>query len=105
MIEDPTRWLDDPTLSGALKADLAHGASATVTGLDTTAGLIALRGAIAAQTGALAPAAATSSVGLKAIVGVLAIGGAIGLWKATSSDGPRVEPVTVVAVEPADPVT
>ena len=101
---EPTRWLDDPTLSGALKADLAHGASATVTGLDTSAGLVALRGAIAAQTGALAPAAASSSFGVKAVVGVLAIGGAIGLWRATTADAPRVEPVATVQVEPLEPV-
>jgi hypothetical protein len=92
-------------LSGALRADLAHGAAATVTGIDTTAGLTALRGAIAAQTAGVAPAAASSSFGVKAVVGVLAIGGAIGLWKAMSTDAPAVEPVAVVAVEPAEPVT
>jgi hypothetical protein len=110
MTDDPTRWLDDPTLSGALRADLAHGATATVTGLDTTVGLTALRSAIAAQagaTGALAPAA-SSSFGVKAVVGVLALGGAIGLWKATTKDAPTtpttevVQPVAVVDVpEPA----
>jgi len=100
---EPTRWLDDPTLSAALRADLTHGAAATVTGLDTTTGLASLQGAMAAQaltqTGALAPSAATGSFGVKAIVGVLAIGGAIGLWKATTTDAPRVEPVPVVAVD------
>ena len=110
MTDEPTRWLDDPTLSAALRADLTHGAAATVTGFDTTAGLASLQGAIAAQaltqTGALAPSAATGSFGVKAIVGVLAIGGAIGLWKATTTDAPRVEPVPVVAVDevPVDDV-
>ncbi len=104
--EEPTRWLDDPTLSASLKADLHHGAAATVSGLDTTAGLAALRGAIAAQTGSLAPAAASSSIGLKAVVGVIAIGGAIGLWKATQNDDTTTEAVAVApaSIEPREPV-
>lgn len=103
MTEDPIRWLDDPTLSASLRADLAHGATATVQGLDTTAGLAALRGAITAQTGALAPAAAGgTSFGTKALVGVLVIGSGLGLWKALSTDDASTstrEPVAVI--EPA----
>jgi hypothetical protein len=104
MTDDPTRWLDDPTLSASLRADLAHSATATVTGFDAAAGLAALRGALVAETGVLAPAAASStSVGIKAIVGVLAIGGAVTIWQATrTDDSPRVEPVAVVASEELD---
>lgn len=105
--EEPLRWLDDPTLSASLRADLQHGATASVTGLDSAAGLAALRGAIAAQTGSLAPAAASSSFGLKAVVGVIAIGGAIGLWKATQSDDSTTETVAIApaSIEPNEPAT
>jgi hypothetical protein len=105
--EEPTRWLDDPTLSASLRADLHQGATATVTGLDTTAGLAALRGAIAAQTGSMAPAAASSSsLALKAVVGVIAIGGALALWKATQEDAPASKAVAVApaSIEPNEPV-
>jgi outer membrane biosynthesis protein TonB len=108
---EPTRWLDDPTTAASLRADLAHGASATAGGIDYAASLVALRGAIAAQTGALAPAAiAGKSLGLKiALGGVLAIGAAAAWW-ATAGE-PRndaaathVARPVAVAPAPAEPV-
>ena len=78
---EPVRWLEDPSISAALRADLAHGSSAAAAGIDYGAGLAGLRSAISAQTGVLAPAAAAgTSVGFKAVVGGLAIGALASLW-------------------------
>ena len=78
---EPVRWLEDPSISAALRADLAHGSSAGAAGIDYGAGLAGLRSAISAQTGVLAPAAAAgTSVGFKAVVGGLAIGALASLW-------------------------
>jgi hypothetical protein len=82
-LTQPLRWLDDPEAGAALRADLGHGAAATVTGIDYGATLTALRGAIAAQTASLPIAAAASSsgwsVGVKLAIGVLLVGG-IAVW-------------------------
>jgi len=87
-LTQPLRWLEDPEAGAALRADLAHGAAATATGIDYGATLTALRGAIAAQTAALPVAAAAGSsgwsVGVKLAIGVLLVGG-IAVW-ASSGD-------------------
>lgn len=88
-LTQPLRWLDDPEASAALRADLAQGATATVTGIDYGATLTALRGAIASQTAPLLPVAAAAgssgwSVGAKLAIGVLLVGG-IAVW-ASSGD-------------------
>lgn len=80
-IEEPVRWLEDPSAGAALRGDLGHAAKAGAVGVDYGATLVALRGAIASQTGALAPAAvAGRSFGLKAAIGGVVIGGIAGLW-------------------------
>lgn len=85
MTEEPTRWLDDPSIATTLRADLVHGVAATATGVDYAATLTSLRAAIAAQTGPLAPAAMATGTKLGAKVAALVIvaGGAIGWWAAT----------------------
>lgn len=109
--QEPVRWLDDPSAGAALRADLGHAAKAGAGGVDYAATLVALRGAIASQTGALAPAAvAGKSLGFKAVVGGLVIGGVAGLWalrsepSSGSSNGGEARPVAqVVEAERAAP--
>lgn len=112
--QEPVRWLDDPSASAALRADLGHAAKAGAGGVDYAATLVALRGAIASQTGALAPAAmAGKSAAFKAVVGGLVIGGIAGLWALRSdpdagmSSGGAAPPTTaqVVVAERIDPAT
>jgi hypothetical protein len=110
--QEPVRWLEDPSAAAALRADLGHAAKARAGGVDYAATLVALRGAIASQTGALAPAAvAGKSVGLKAVVGGLVIGGVAGLWALRSEPDPsassggvdRPTPGQVVQAERIEP--
>lgn len=106
---EPVRWLDDPTASSALRADLAHGAGATAAGVDYAATLTALRTAIGAQTGALAPAAvAGKSLGFKLVVGGLVIGVAAGLWALRPTDradeGLAAARPVAARTAPAEPV-
>jgi hypothetical protein len=110
--QEPVRWLEDPSAAAALRADLGHAAKAGAGGVDYAATLVALRGAIASQTGAMAPAAvAGKSVGLKAVVGGLVIGGVAGLWALRSEPDPsaasggvaRPAPAQVVEAERIEP--
>ncbi len=91
--QEPMRWLDDPSVDAALRADLVFGAGARAGGVDYATSLVALRSAIAAQTGAVAPAAAGGkSVGFKAVVGGALMAGAAFVWAlrgdVTSADAP-----------------
>jgi hypothetical protein len=108
--QEPVRWLEDPSAAAALRADLGHAARAGAGGVDYAATLVALRGAIASQTGAMAPAAvAGKSIGLKAVVGGLVIGGVAGLWALrsepdpTASGGGAARPAQVVEAERIEP--
>ncbi len=93
MTSDPTRLLDDPSTSAALRADLGHAASASVQGLDVAAGIAGLRTAIATETGAVATATAGGSLLGKVLVAavVVAAGGAA-IWAGTADSTPVAKP-------------
>lgn len=75
--QEPIRWLDDPSVGAALRAELAIVAGARAGGVDYAGSLVALRASIAAQAG---PAAAGKSVGFKVVVGAALIAGAAYVW-------------------------
>lgn len=106
-LHEPIRWLDDPDAASALRSDLAHGATATASGVDYGATLTALRSAIAAQTAPLpaaAPAASSTSVGVKVVLGVLVAGG-IAAWIARGDVEPNDTAPTTVARAQLEPAT
>lgn len=98
MTSDPTRLLDDPQASAALRDDLASAVNVEVEGLDLAAGLGALR---AAPAGASAPAG--TSLLTKLGVGAVLAGGAVALWLGWGDPSPRPSAPEVVATaaEPA----
>lgn len=105
-LHEPVRWLDDPDAGAALRSDLAHGATATASGIDYGATLTALRGVIATQTAPLpaaAPIASSTSVGVKVAIGVLVAGG-IAAWLARG-DVEKSDAATTIASAQLEPAT
>lgn len=91
MIEDPQRLLEDAAVDPALRADLRHATKARVHGLDTVAGLVALRAAVASQAGATASAGLSGTLKLGLVTVITA--GAVGLWLGTRPPEPAEPPV------------
>ncbi|HWB76263.1 MAG TPA: hypothetical protein VG755_14935 [Nannocystaceae bacterium] len=105
-LHEPVRWLDDPDAGTALRSDLAHGATATASGVDYGATLTALRSVIATQTAPLpaaAPVASSTSVGVKVVLGVLVAGG-IAAWIARG-DVEQHDAAATVARAQLEPAT
>jgi hypothetical protein len=105
-LHEPVRWLDDPDAGAALRSDLAHGATATASGIDYGATLTALRGVIATQTAPLpaaAPVASSTSIGVKVAIGVIVAGG-IAAWLARG-DVDKSDAAATVASAQLEPVT
>ncbi len=91
-MSDPSRLIDDPSMSSSLRADLAQAKGASLEGFAVGAGAAQLEAAIAAEAAAVgASAAAASGVSKGLVAAVLGVtaAGAISLW-ATRSEGPKV---------------